>query len=503
MKRHAYPLILVALATLLIMPKLGAAPLWQDEAETALLARNILSSGLPLAFDGRNVITQNQGIEFGESYIWTWSPWLQFYTTATSFALLGESAMTARLPFALIGILSVAMLYRYVLSLTGSRRTALLAALLMTTSLPFLLHARQCRWYMPAVFSTIWLLWAWLQMCRNERAASFHFVAASGLLFHSNFLIAAYLLLGIFAHYAVSAATRRPRPALRSLLIGLGGFALVCGPWAIYAEIWSRPNTLEEIALPWAERIVAIAGKNLSHLNHELLPLPMALLLPWAWLGTRDHRVRSELTLLFSVVLCALALLSFMPWTYFRYLIGLLPVCCILVALVLDRLFAVHRALGIAVCLVAISSNAFCLAIAPRALRFDIASYWYTITSDPVGPNRGIVDYLGEHGGADDLVLTNYGQLPIIFHTGMRAVGFGQDLRVAEKPDWIIIRMGRGARAYLLARARGYREVRLESPDLRWGNRPDPTWYRERPLERAPRVILHQRTREDSADQSP
>ena len=139
--RYREPLLLVLLTLLLLLPGLGSSPLWQDEAETALLARSVSQYGYPQASDGRNVITQNQELEFGEDGVWTWSPWAQFYLAAASFALLGESAVSARLPFVLLGAASVGFLYVHVLALTGRRRVALLTAGLMLTSLPLsLIH---------------------------------------------------------------------------------------------------------------------------------------------------------------------------------------------------------------------------------------------------------------------------------------------------------------------------------------------------------------------------
>ena len=48
-------LILVLVAALLLFGSLSGRSLWQDEAETALLAKSILASGRPIVFDGRNL----------------------------------------------------------------------------------------------------------------------------------------------------------------------------------------------------------------------------------------------------------------------------------------------------------------------------------------------------------------------------------------------------------------------------------------------------------------
>ena len=49
--------VLVALASLLVLPGLGETSLWWDEAHTAVVARNILDTGLPAASDGTNLVT--------------------------------------------------------------------------------------------------------------------------------------------------------------------------------------------------------------------------------------------------------------------------------------------------------------------------------------------------------------------------------------------------------------------------------------------------------------
>ena len=91
-------------AGLLLFHNLGQAPLWQDEAETAVLARYTLKFGVPKAFDGINLVSQNQGADYNKAYTWNYSPWLGIYTAAASFLLLGENTFTSRLPFAIFGI---------------------------------------------------------------------------------------------------------------------------------------------------------------------------------------------------------------------------------------------------------------------------------------------------------------------------------------------------------------------------------------------------------------
>src|SRR6266446_7466278 len=107
------PILLVAvlLAGLLLLWNLGGRSLWQDEAETALLAKSILRTSLPIAIDGTNVVSQEAGREFGPGFLWRWSPWIQFYIAAASISLLGVTPFAVRLPFALLGWLAVPATY--------------------------------------------------------------------------------------------------------------------------------------------------------------------------------------------------------------------------------------------------------------------------------------------------------------------------------------------------------------------------------------------------------
>src|SRR5713226_2878695 len=102
---------LLILAAALILPNLDDRYLWDDESETALLAKNILRFGVPVAWDGASLISQECGTDYDANYLWRQTPWLPIYITAVSFALLDAGTFAARLPFALLGLLSVPSMY--------------------------------------------------------------------------------------------------------------------------------------------------------------------------------------------------------------------------------------------------------------------------------------------------------------------------------------------------------------------------------------------------------
>src|SRR5256885_13507560 len=126
--RDAVLWALVAAGALLIFSSLAQRCFWQDEAETALLGRNIVTFGRPVAFDGVNLVSQELGAELDENKIWRWSPWLQFYLAAASISLLGATTFAARLPFAVLGVLPIPAIYPLTSALFRSRLAARPAA---------------------------------------------------------------------------------------------------------------------------------------------------------------------------------------------------------------------------------------------------------------------------------------------------------------------------------------------------------------------------------------
>ena len=99
---------------------LGARYLWQDEADTAVLALRMMSHGRPLAYDGRNLITMDLYFpeetrklptgdpaeavqyyvrrgDFRSDIAWIGQPWGQFVVAGVFLALFGHDAFAARL----------------------------------------------------------------------------------------------------------------------------------------------------------------------------------------------------------------------------------------------------------------------------------------------------------------------------------------------------------------------------------------------------------------------
>src|SRR3954468_8129970 len=90
-------------SSLLLFVHLGHYPLWDDEAQTCLIAKGVWKTGDTSAVLGQNIVAYRQGLlirDFKERS----SPPLQFYIAAPLVGLGGNSALPPRIPSALFGL---------------------------------------------------------------------------------------------------------------------------------------------------------------------------------------------------------------------------------------------------------------------------------------------------------------------------------------------------------------------------------------------------------------
>jgi 4-amino-4-deoxy-L-arabinose transferase-like glycosyltransferase len=183
--RAHWPLgAILVVAAFLLFTGLNRDSLWADEGDTAVLAQNILSSGVPSAWDGRTFTDSDYGARVNDDLVMVSHPWLQYYVAATSFAVFGRSAGAARLPFALFGLLTIGLVYALVLATARERLPAAAAALLLMLSVQFLIYARQSRYYTLTAALTCLLVWQFLRLSSWRQTLLFSLTAV--LLFHSH-----------------------------------------------------------------------------------------------------------------------------------------------------------------------------------------------------------------------------------------------------------------------------------------------------------------------------
>ncbi len=503
---------LLLLAALLIFANLDDRYLWDDEAETALLARNVLRFGIPVAWDGASLVSQECGVDYDRNYLWRQTPWLPIYLAAGSFALFDASTFTARLPFALLGLLAVPSMYLLARRVLDDRLTALIAGGSLLLSVPFLLHVRQCRYYALAILAAIWVLYCFFLLPARRRLAAAGLALALTVLLHASHLLFFGAVAGL---------------ALGSIVLALDGAVLAWLTAAVVAAM--------SVNLPWlfaaglgetTDRLLALGSLRSFAANlagyaarAELYAFPALLLaaaLVAVAIATRSRPDWHSPGARVCIALCAFALghalvVATVPFVFFRYLITLLPVFALLQAWIVRTLATRSRVLAAAVLALALLPDRADLVRG----RFSVtlAKYADEITHHVPGPIEAIVRYLATAARQGDRLFISYGDLPLRFYTGLEVRGGQgcQSLAGWPPPDFVIVRyffrfrpVAPGVREdtertlhYLKSEIPQhlYRRVDLPVADTVWENIPEPDRHVFRDGGDRPKITVYEKVR--------
>jgi len=459
----AYGFISLA-AGLWLFWRLADRPLWVDEAETAVLAEHTSRLGLPYARDGRNDIaflTRQHWVN--AEGVWLWSPWLDEYVAAGSFLLLGQTTFAARLPFALVAWGTVVLLTWLAWQLRRSHELALMTALLLVNSVPFYLHARQCRYFALAMGAQVVLLVGFWLVARGKNAlGGWLIVGALVVQFYSNYI--AVVGNGLALAIAVLARRKRHPELLSQAFTWAGGVALAALPWVMYSGMLKH-----QARATGSDWTLEKLGYYLMRLNDHLLPLAL-LLVPVAWWGWRllskgqpnagatvaadgipateaPKLVDAEISLVWLLVGCVIGDVA-AAWMaqgeFFRYLIPLVPVAALLSAEICYHCLP-QRGLRWGMVAMLCLSNVWNWAggrawNSPQELGSPIWVYAQELSQPYTDRLEDVVAYLQAHGTPEQSVLVANEEMPLIFHTGMQILDARMQpaIDVNDPPDWIL-----------------------------------------------------------------
>lgn len=434
-------LLAVGATAALALPGLGRQPFWDDEAFTAVYARNLLRFRRMTAWDGTNVIAYRFGRYLGDDLGRELRvPALPTVVTAGSFALLGETTFAGRLPFVLIGVLTVAATGWWLRRHGGRRSAYFVPPLLLALSPAFLLYVRNCRYYAPGALLTVLLLALWAPPGRSGavappedghpgrrlgiEAAALALVAL--LMIHTHYLNAA-AALAVLPVFFLDRRYRRPRQA--ALLAVAWGTALAFGAWlTATANPWAGsgfvPQELlsmsaggpipADVAPGGLPRVVRNLGRYLRDLGTaEMVPWALlpALVLPWIVPRCAPAKRTARQALLLIIVLTVyVAVVAALlpadaghgPRAEMRYVVPLLAIGAALAGGAMVVLGRLSPTLAAAVFLLLIGTNTLHLSFAAR--RPDGQSAWGStlwryvgeLTADYQTGNEAMLELLGQ-----------------------------------------------------------------------------------------------------------
>jgi hypothetical protein len=457
--RHAPLAAVLAVAAALVFVNLDREHLWADEGDTAVLAKSVLKYGVPTAWDGTTFTDSDFGARLTDNFVMVSHPWLQYYVTAASFALFGETTLAARLPFALFGLATIAIVYFTLVRVTGNRWAAISAAVLLTLSVQFLLYARQSRHYTLNAALTCLLVMQFTRL--NSRTNSLIFALVAILLFHSHpIAVAPLAALGLLT------LTYEPcRQYRRWFWQAAPVIAIFTAPWFLLARAGYEENV---VLLGTLDRFVprlAQFGIEVASVTSLLGAAALALFLKRRRTPTaprRPERARRRRPIIFTVeerslvvilltivaaygVVVAVTLSRDVLWTMgIRNTPAVIPFVAMLAGLVIAKASRANWRTWAALILVfgftklarptpwtfwqeptamfdPASTVTFHVPpnLVDRVFRTGQVAYVQSLVTMNPGTTGRVAEFLQRNAGPRDIVITNYAWEPLYFHTGL------------------------------------------------------------------------------------
>ena len=522
LKKTVAPLVLLyaplyAAALLLLFVNLSDRLMWGDEAETAILARNILEFGVPVVDDGKNFLTQySHRKEYNEDNIWTWNTWLPYYLCAISFRIFGPTTFAARLPFVIIGFLAVVLIRWVALAFYEKEETAFIATILLVTSAPFLIHTRQCRYYSTLSLGVLWMLMGYHKIAfERKRQGGLNVALALLVLFYSSFIsfVGNFVAAGIHSLFL----GRKNRDLMRSIIVYLGLALLGVLPWVIYSGMLEKSSSIRPF------QFFNTLGIYISRINFHVFPLLLLLIPPISLLKMRatwKQWIPSEKTsVLLLVVMCQLLCLSIFPFVYFRYLTAIIPVIFILEAHILRNCISNRPTRFLLVIVLATTNLLGVLSLYPIRAEHKIESPIYGFIKELANPYEdkleNVVDFLKANASETESLLVPDPGNTLVFYTNMKVIYAmdPQNQGIVHEPDWVLTEAPDKVFPWYDVRLKldtfglasvPYKRIELQVRDTPAGaSRPDPHYHQGLTTKKLKTYVIYKRLRDGEKIDNP
>ncbi len=373
--RLDFRLCLVALAVAALLGFFGLSNhhFWDDEANTALFARNLLQTGHLDAWDGNNLIGYRLGAELDENLRNVYMPPAQYWLAALGLWAFGPTTWGGRVPFLLLGLASVGVLVMWVRWHLPKQLPGWLPACLLAISPAYLLYIRQCRYYSVLIFASLALLAAYAHPKTTRRATLWAWAVggASAVLLMFTHTMGAAALAATLPIFLLEPAYRK-KPHLLFLGIVYSLF-LLSGSYVLLTANPFAASVAKADPVTGLAHCTTLLRWHLFGLGEfEFFPLLllMPLVLPWLFDGMKSGRPLAKSGWLLVLVLLAYSLVItvFSPQPVgltrvadMRHVVPLIPIGAAVSALALWLLWAccptVAKPLAVVVALLATTTN--------------------------------------------------------------------------------------------------------------------------------------------------
>jgi len=435
LKFKKYPFIVPTFIFLLFL-LIGANlhPLWGDEAETALFARNINVYGLPKGFDGVNIMGYDDAVVLDSNLVNHTSPWPQYYLSATSFKLFGESPFAARLPFLLISLFSIPLIYYITLKLSGKKETAFIASLVSSLFIPYILFAYQARYYSLTVTFGLSFLLATLHLLEQKLWPKILFIISGTFFIYSHYISFPMFYAALFIASIVYLLLRRQKgKTIAKFIAYYLAFGFIIGllflPWFnAYQPLSDRggifaPNFSLIFFGVGTIFVEALKLFNYSNILPVLLLFMLFFLLGYKVFKKEDVSAYLFLLCLLFFNLFIAGILDSISYSNSsliaqRYHVLLFPIAIILYSLLFSDLKKINKYFFLVIIFLFTFTNVLTLD-KPRSF---FVEYIGEILNPYDSPDKLVADYLKENANSQDTAIANLDRdyEPLIFYLGKK-----------------------------------------------------------------------------------
>jgi 4-amino-4-deoxy-L-arabinose transferase-like glycosyltransferase len=420
LKSEIFFLIVISLLTTYLgFRGLGNNSLWDDEAQVAIFAQNILKTGELVAWDGRNLFSYRNGNVLDTNLRIINSP-MHYYNTALFYKIFGFSTWAGRFPSVIFGIASLFVFWPLLRNEFPKRRPLRLYALtLVAFSYSFLLNIRQATYYAPAIFFAL-LTYYLFKRCVNDKQNRWFLLLAGSFLcmFFVHYLLCAALIGGIGLVFLCFYLKQTRRSEWLKFGLASIVFSVIVVPYIFVFEVWVRHEVNGNVSL--FSKTLILFYQNIRELDLiGYMPGSIVLMAVLLGLINRKQRVFPRAMFEWCVLsfgyIVTLSFFSIQPPVWLgwsgsladiRYLVVLIPFSAGIVASVIVVLHRYRYGpyIGCTLMAVIICTNILSFKIVDQRFRWLLPAFINEIHNDYDTPYDAVITYLKNNAKKDDIV---------------------------------------------------------------------------------------------------
>ncbi len=505
-------IILACLAGFFYFQGLDHWYLWQDEANSALLSKNILTWGYPFVFDGKNAIWPSISDVSSTHHYWVLWGWLPLYVQALSFKIFGVSTFSARFPSALMGWAFAVGVFLFARIRKCSVFQSLLFPMLFIFCIPLTLFFRQCGYYAFTMVLSGSMYFALFER-KEGKGRSLLFFILSTCLVNVHMLIWGVVMGGLFFASVLE-------PIRKPFLKLLSGAALLALPFLFLYEAWTlfgvygSESSGDATSAYWKR--LCFFEENLCLVFFPkwfLMLFGFCAVYFWTYFEVPEKKRLKQVSIFVGTGFLLVPFLS-TQFLFFRYVLFTIPFFLFAICVIQWRIWKYSKIWG-SVLGAALAFNngvGYQVPAPPQEPFLQSFYFFYELTHDGEDLNEVLCQFLNKNAKPKDTVFCSYGEFPIQFYTdllvrgGAGHIGISSEKTFPEKgiskvdsPDWIVDRTywdwmypKNAIDAYLKQNL--YEKIILPVEETAWGNRPFlPFHFFATPMVMRPLVIYRKK----------